>query len=268
MLFDDIGSWSEIKLEIIKKYAAAYSKILTRRQELHHVYIDAFAGPGVHVARSTGEFVLGSPLNALLVQPPFKEYFLIDLAADKIASLKEIVGDRADVHLLPGDCNALLLERVFPRVRYQDYRRGLCLLDPYGLDLAWDVVTTAGGMGSLEMFLNFPVLDMNRNVLWRDPERVDSGDVARMTRFWGDDSWRGVMYSTTGNLFGWQEKSGDNGTIALAFQKRLKEVAGFKHVPDPLPMRNSTGNTVYYLFFASQNLTGDKIVKDIFRKYR
>ncbi len=268
MLFEDIGSWSEIKLEIIRKYASAYSRILANQRGLHHIYIDAFAGAGVHVARSTGEYVLGSPLNALLVQPPFKEYFLIDLVPDKVASLGKIVGDRADVHLLSGDCNTLLLESVFPLVRWEDYRRGFCLLDPYGLDLDWTVMTTAGGMRSLEMFLNFPVLDMNRNVFWRDPAGVDAVDVERMTRFWGDDSWRRVMYSTMGNLYGWEEKSGDNDDIARAFQKRLKEVAGFKHVPEPLPMKNSRGNIVYYLFFASQNTTGDKIVTDIFRKYR
>ncbi len=268
MQFDEIGSWSEIKLEIIKKYAAAYSGILARQRGLHHVYIDAFAGAGRHVSRSTGDFVPGSPLNALLVQPPFTEYFLIDLAPDKVMSLREIVGERADVHILSGDCNALLVDDVFPRVRYQDFRRGLCLLDPYGLNLDWRVMAMAGEMGSLEMFLNFPVLDMNRNVFWRDPDRVDPADVARMTRFWGDDSWRAVMYSTTGNLFGWPEKSGDNDTIVQAFQDRLKTAARFKHVPDPLPMRNSKGNTIYYLFFASQNPTGDKIVKDIFRKYR
>ena len=153
------------------------------------------------MARSTGEYLAGSPLNALLVQPPFKEYFLIDLAPEKAASLREIVGDRADVHILPGDCNTLLLEEVFPRVRWEDFCRGLCLLDPYGLDLDWRVMATAGSMRSIEMFLNFPVLDMNRNVLWRDPEGVDPADVARMTRFWGDESWRRVMYSTTGNLF-------------------------------------------------------------------
>jgi three-Cys-motif partner protein len=268
MQFDEIGSWSEIKLEIIRKYAAAYSRILASQRSLHHVYIDAFAGAGVHVARSTGEFVAGSPLNALLVQPPFKEHFLIDLAPDKVASLRAVVGARTDVHLLPGDCNALLIGEVFPRVRWQDFRRGLCLVDPYGLDLDWRVMATAGAMGSVEMFLNFPVMDMNRNVLWRYPERVDPLDVERMTRFWGDESWRRVMYSTEGNLFGWQEKVGDNDTIARAFQQRLKDVAGFKHVPEPLPMKNARGNIVYYLFFASQNPTGDKIVKDIFNTYR
>src|SRR5712672_907087 len=35
--FDEIGYWSEIKLEIIKQYAQAYSKILVKHR-LHHVY--------------------------------------------------------------------------------------------------------------------------------------------------------------------------------------------------------------------------------------
>jgi hypothetical protein len=50
MQFDEIGSWSEIKLEIIKKYVGAYSTILTSQNGLYHVYIDAFAGASVHVA--------------------------------------------------------------------------------------------------------------------------------------------------------------------------------------------------------------------------
>ena len=45
-------------------------------------------------------------------------------------------------------------------------------------------------------------------------------------------------------------------------------MAGFKHAPEPLPMRNSKGNIVYYLSFASQNTTGGKIVNETFRKYR
>jgi len=33
-------------------------------------------------------------------------------------------------------------------------------------------------------------------------------------------------------------------------------------------MRNSKGAVVYYLYFASQNDTGNKIVTDIFNTYR
>jgi len=40
--------------------------------------------------------------------------------------------------------------------------------------------------------------------------------------------------------------------IVDAFRGRLKSAAGFKFVPDPVPMRNSANADVYYLFFASQ----------------
>jgi hypothetical protein len=42
--FDRIGYWSEIKLDIIREYASAYSRILTAQPGLHHAYIDGFAG--------------------------------------------------------------------------------------------------------------------------------------------------------------------------------------------------------------------------------
>lgn len=51
---DEIGYWSEVKLEILSKVATAYSIILARQPYLHHVYIDAFAGRGIHIARRTG----------------------------------------------------------------------------------------------------------------------------------------------------------------------------------------------------------------------
>jgi three-Cys-motif partner protein len=268
--FDEIGYWSELKLDIIKEYATAYSVILNapKQRRFHHLYIDAFAGPGVHISKSTGDFVTGSPLNALQVKPPFREYHFIDLDSNKVANLRKIVGNRPDVHFYEGDCNSILLDRVFPRAKFENYRRALCLLDPYGLHLDWKVIETAGQMQSIDMFLNFQIVDMNRNVLWQNPEAkgIRITDIQRLTAFWGDESWRQIAYSTTGNLFGFPEKE-DNDRIALAFQQRLKQVAGFKHVPSPLPMRNSKGATVYYLFLASQKPVASDIIESIFRKY-
>jgi three-Cys-motif partner protein len=267
--FDRIGYWSEIKLEIIKEYASAYSRILSaqRNPTLSHVYIDAFAGAGVHLASATNKFVQGSPLNALQVQPPFNEYHLIDIQPGKVTNLGALIGPQRGVAIYQGDCNKILLDKIFPRVKYKDYRRGLCILDPYGLDLEWQVIHRAGQMGSLEMFLNFPVMDMNRNVLWRNPDKVDRSQKVRMNAYWGDESWNDAAYSTSGNLFDIPEKQ-SNERIAEAFRVRLKNVAGFARVPPPLPMRNSAGAIVYYLYFASQKDTADNIVCDIFAKYR
>lgn len=149
-------------------------------------------------------------------------------------------------------------------MKYEDYRRGLCILDPYGLDLAWSVIRKAGEMRTLDMFLNFPVMDINRNVLWRDPEGVRESQRSRMNAFWGDETWPKAPYSK--NLFGDPDKQ-SNDAVAEAFQARLKKVAGFERVPKPMPMRNSSGAIVYYLFFASQKDTAEHIVLDIFKKY-
>jgi three-Cys-motif partner protein len=191
------------------------------------------------------------------------------LDKDKYKSLKQLTLENSNVSVFEGDCNDVLLKEVFPKVRYEDFRRGLCLLDPYGLHLNWEVIYQAGQMKSLEIFLNFPVMDMNQNVLWHHPEKVEPAQAERMDEFWGDDSWRKSVYETEGNLFGWEEKVADaNAAIANAFRKSLKEIAGFTYVPEPMPMRNSKGAIVYYLFFASRNPVGAKIVEEIFNRYK
>lgn len=270
--YDQIGYWSEIKLDIIKEYAAAYSRILSSwsSPEFYHLYIDAFAGAGQHRSKTTGEFVLGSPANALLVNPPFREYHFIDLDEQKVESLERLAGTREDVSIHHGDCNRVLLNEVLPRAKYESYRRALCVLDPYGLHLDWEVIFTIGKMQSVEIFLNFPVADMNRNVLWRKPKGVSTAQVERMNRFWGDDSWRKAAYvqSLQMDLFGkTEEEKVSNEAIAEAFRKRLKEVAGFPNVPKPIAMRNTLNAVVYYLFFASHKPVAEDIVKYIFNKY-
>ena len=263
MQFDEIGYWSEVKLDIVREYAVAYSTILAGKK-LTHIYVDAFAGAGQHISRTSGEWIRGSPLNALGIRPPFREYHFIDLKAAKIDHLEQITSNRKDVHLYAGDCNRILMEQIFPSLKYESFRRALCLLDPYGLSLNWEVIAEAGRLGTVDIFLNFPAMGMNRNVLWRDPEGVSRAGLVRMLAFWGDDSWRSVAYTTERSLFGEAEKE-SNDVVAEGFRQRQMKVAGFKRVPNPVPMRNSIGATVYYLFFASQIDVAEKIVKDIFK---
>lgn len=204
---------------------------------------------------------------ALALQPRFDHYYFIDIASPKIDYLRDAIGTRPDVDCFVGDSNLILIERVFPKIRYVRYERGLCFLDPYGLHLTWGVIAAAGADRALEIVLNFPVADMNRNVFWHNHSAVAPGDVARMNAFWGDESWRDVAYTTKGNLFGWPEKT-DNETVAAAFRERLGRVAGFPYVAEPLPMKNDQGAIVYYLFFASHNATASAIMRDILKKYR
>ena len=262
---DEIGDWSELKLEILTKYAAAYTRIL-RSKRLHPIYIDGFAGAGEHISRQSQELVLGSPMNALRIEPPFEKIHLVDLKPERIENLERLAGGDPRVRLYTGDANAVLLNQVFPSIRYGAYERALCVLDPYGLNLDWKIMSLAGQSKTIEIFLNFPVMDMNRNVLWRSGNAPPES-VARMNAFWGDESWREAVYRSDTTLFGEPEKQ-PNEAVVNAFRVRLKKVAGFDYVPEPAPMRNSNRAVVYYLFFAAQERTAARIVTQILGRYR
>ncbi len=117
---DEIGFWSEIKLDLLRRYWPEYTRIL-KKQSLgfRTLYVDAFAGSGKHVSRTTGEEVMGSPARALEVKPPFDEYHFIDLDSAKIRSLQELAAARPNVHIHEGDCNEILLRDVFPRAQWK-----------------------------------------------------------------------------------------------------------------------------------------------------
>jgi len=268
--FEEIGQWSEIKLEIVEKFGAAYAKILgaTRFKKF---YIDGFSGAGVHISRQTGQQIEGSPARALRIAPPFDRYFFIDMNPQKTKYLQKLCEGRSDVSIHTGDCNAYLTKEVLPKIQFELYNRALCLLDPYGLHLDWEVMFQAGQSKAIDIFLNFPVMDMNRNAIWRAPESAPKDGIERMNRFWGNESWREAAYAESDQdnfFFGRELVKQDNSTIVKAFQKRLKDVAGFAFVPDPLPMRNSNNAVVYYLFFASQKPVAKKIITNIFKKYQ
>ena len=269
MNLDEIGPWSEIKLDILRDYAAPYSKIL-KSNGFHHGYIDAFSGPGMHISKAGGEEVLGSPLVALGVQPPFDEYHFIDLDGEKVDFLRGQVGVRRDVTFYNSDSNQVMLESVLPRFSYAKRTRALCVLDPYKLTLDWKVVCAAGASRAVEVFINFPIHHMNRNCKHEDILTILPGELVAMDRFWGDRSWHSAMFrpSAQTNLFGDAEMDKtENRDLVNAYCKRLKEVAGFGFVADPLPMRNSQNAIIYYLIFAGPNKIGWKIVQDIYRKY-
>jgi three-Cys-motif partner protein len=269
--FDEIGYWSELKLEIVEKYGAAYTKAFANQKGLKKYYIDAFSGAGVHVSKRTRGQVEGSPARALKVSPPFDHFYFIDMDADKTRYLATLCAGRTDVDIHTGDSTPYLTQQLLPTIQYEKYNRALCLLDPYGLHLDWEVLLQAGQSRAVDMFLNFPVMDMNRTAIWRNPDQAPQEGIERMNRFWGDESWKQAAYaeSPQHNLFSAPDLvKQSNDSVVAAFRDRLKKVAGFKVVPEPLPMKNSNNAVVYYLFLASPKTVAQKIINDIFEKYR
>ena len=147
-----LPDWPQLKLDIVRRYGAAYSTISSRQPGLAHYWIDGFIRSGTDVA--TREFVPGSALNALLVTPPFHHHYLVNLNGQPADALRRAVDGRVDVTLLEGG-NRALLEDVLPRLRQEDYRRALCVLDPCGAAPDWRVIEMAGRLKTIDLFVAF-----------------------------------------------------------------------------------------------------------------
>ena len=267
-VFDELGDWSQIKHDILEQYAHAYTTILRRQTFVRRLlYIDAFAGSGYGVDSETGAQLRGSALRAMQVEPKFDELHFVEQDEQKAAILEQVSVNDSRVSVHRGDGIAITTQ-LLDRARYDDYRRALCLLDPYDLSVPWSLVERIGEMRSVEIFYNFMIMDANRNLLWRDPTRVPVDRLQRMDKVWGGREWQDDCYEEVETLFEPVRRKLTNKAIAEAFRERLRTVAGFKYVPEPIAMKNSNNATVYYLYFASANQTGARIVNDIFNKYR
>ena len=89
-------TWTQDKLERVRKYLVAYSKIMAKR-DFVYAYIDGFAGTGYHeVERDDDDgkslfneleeveaFMDGSARIALQVEPRFSKYIFIEKSRGK-----------------------------------------------------------------------------------------------------------------------------------------------------------------------------------------
>lgn len=268
--FDVVGNWTEVKEDIIREYAVPYAKILSNQSwSKGFAFIDAMAGPGHQISKTTGQLVEGSPAVALSVEPHFDEFHFIEANPSKADELERLVSGRPEARVYRGDCNQILLEQIFPLFPWDSFKRALCVIDPYSIDLKWQLFETAGHLRTVDLILNFPVMDMNMNVLWKDIANAHPDQIARMNTFWGDDSWRTAAYDTQLGMLGKNREVKRSPTaIVKAFQQRLVDKAGFEFVAEPIPMGTPSGVIVYWLFFASNNSTALKIAEQVFKKHR
>ena len=115
-LLDRLGEWSQIKHEIVEKYAAAYTKIVSRQAAIKRMlYVDAFAGAGVAEDRETGERLRGSAIRLLEVEPQFHELHFVEQNENKAAVLQQITSFDGRVRVHRGDANDVLTRDILPR---------------------------------------------------------------------------------------------------------------------------------------------------------
>lgn len=268
---DLVGRWSEEKLDLLEKYLNAYTKIMKGKAccKNGYYYIDAFAGTGKPKSKDEERYIDGSPIVALRVNNPFKSYIFIEKEEWRVKKLEDLKREfsRIDIQIKQGDCNRIIIEDIASGIKYENFNRGIIFLDPFGMDIDWETIKAIARTRALEIFLNFPVMAINRSILMKDSKKVDKVKIERMNKLWGCSEWMADIYKEVPDLFEKRiEKVPQTGrSLGNLFQKRLREL--FPFVTFPLVMRNSVNAPLYCLFFAGHNGTGKKIMEQIFKGY-
>jgi three-Cys-motif partner protein len=276
-VIEHISSWSERKIRIVEKYAKAYATIFASPRQQHFVtsYIDAFSGAGIKKSKERNEVILGSPLAVLSVARSFDEFHFIDIERTKIEVLQTVVGKIEEqiggkvppIHFHVNDANDALRE-VLPSIRFEEYRRALLFLDPYGFDISWEVMELAGRMKTVDVILNFSVEALNRNWLPATSAELTSRQKQRLDFVFGS-GWEKDLYkpSPQSDLFQVREEKLPYDRVIESYGMRLVARAGFTYVSEPLLfVNNKSGAPLYYLLLASQKLTAKKIMDAIVSK--
>ena len=267
---DTIGQWSLEKLSLLGKYLKAYLQILKSQSWCKgYEYIDGFAGTGKPSSRDERTYVDGSPRVALGLEPPFTKYHFIESTHWRIKRLEALKAEfrGREIEIYPGDCNQILQKKIIPTLPHESFKRAIAFLDPFGMQLAWETLERIAETRTIEVFLNFSVMAINRNVRRKRQEDISSTVREQMNRFWGTEDWVAELYEQELTLFGEEtvriRQSGKD--LGQRFRKRLGEI--FPHCTVPVLMTNSKNAPLYCLIFAGHNPTGAKIVNEIFGKF-
>jgi len=271
------GSWTEKKLEILKKYLDSYNTVL-KNQPFERVYIDAFAGTGYRQQRKrqyniqgffeeleqneSNQFLKGSAKLALEASPSFHRYIFIESEQNKINELEKLQKEHPEkakqIEIVQSDAN----EFIQKYCNDEDWAntRAVLFLDPFATEVEWATIEAIAKTKCIDVWILFPLMAVNR-LLAKDPKRI-SYDC--LNRIFGTQDWFEHFYKTRtlDDIFGKSIdtiiKACDFTRIANFYKSRLKTI--FPGVAEkPKVFYNSRGSALFHFFFAAGNAKGAPI---------
>ena len=264
------GKWTMQKLAILTGYLNTYTTAL-KNKGFKLMYIDAFAGTGWIKPRLMSDFgepeqkfLKGSARRALEVDDrPFDRCIFIERDHTRCGALAHLQRDYRgrwiDIH--ETDANDFLQRHEFPPYGW----RGVLFLDPFATQVEWRTMKRIARLQMFDTWILFPVSAIARLLpKARDPESVSPAWKAKLTRIYGDESWRG-LYEAQGTLFGGDKvkrQSGVEGLISI-YKHNLRKAFGRRFLEQSALLRNSRGGPLFEFMFCAGNPKGTKTAADI-----
>ena len=160
------GAWTEIKLDVLRKYLNFYTKAL-KKQRFKLLYIDAFAGTGNRTETLPAYPILGeeekiitydgSARIALKVDPPFDEYLFIESDKKRVKELEKLKNEFSNqcIKIENTDANEIISDIAKKNIWNTNEYRGVIFIDPYGLEINWTTLEAVASTKSLDVWFLF-----------------------------------------------------------------------------------------------------------------
>lgn len=254
----DIEPHTRAKHAILKRYLQAWTPILALGGFPEILYIDGFAGPGRY---SKGED--GSPVIALRAalklyaraetETRFR-FLFIENNWKRAQMLEEIVGganalENFDVSVLGGETFETAFDELFDSYKTKGGRPPpiFLFIDPFGwTGFPFSIIREVMGYPSCEVFVTFMYEEINRFIGHPDQEK-------NFDTLFGTKDWRKGVRLT--------DPVERNRSLHGLYMRQLREDARARYVRS-FEMRNNQGRVDYYLFYATNNMTGLKRMKE------
>ena len=262
------GTWTERKLEILRRYLDAYTTAL-KDKPFQLIYVDAFAGEGSWKPRSGYDSVDyadfqelrdGSPRIALQIQDkPFDRLMFVEKdseQAKKLADLQQEYSNR-DIRIRRDDANTAI-PRLCDTLASHD--RAVVFLDPYATQVSWDTVDRLARTQKVDCWILFPLMAIARMM----PRRGEPSDAlaTQLDRiFGGREYWRNLYQPSQQSSFGnvrEQERVPGSDQISESYRNRLESVF-YSVAPTRRIFRNSNNSPMFDLIFAASNPNGARV---------
>ena len=241
------GAWAEEKLDYLRRYVDVFTTSMRKKWSLY--YLDLFAGPGKCQVRETGRVLLGSPLIALTSRYPFTAYYFVDLKQENLDTLRrrcQSSGLYERVQFVCHDANDAAVG-IVNDMHGRLSALGLAFLDPEGLELRWETVTTLAQL-RLDLIIHFSQMGLARFM----PVAAQQERETALDLFFGDREWRSIFERSQR-----REEFYLLGELVEYYQSKLQRL-GYQDTNvsfDPV-MKNRNDAPLYRLLFASKNKLG------------
>lgn len=288
------GSWTEIKLSILRNYLSFYTTAL-KNQPFELIYIDAFAGTGERQQKRKSAPLLGEEeiiqtldgsVRIALDTPGFSAYHFIEQDPKRFAHLKTVIQEEKyqakNIYSYQDDANQCLCHIINKHIT-SNHIRAVLFLDPYGLELEWKTLEAINKTQKIDVWFLFSLSGLYRNACI-DYDKMENYKKVKISKIFGTDEWEKIFYTTDyqppqGDFFG-ETFSANKPKRTASIQElenythqRLSSLFAHVETPITLPKIGTGKAPMYSLFLCVSNpakpavaLAG-KVAKEIIKKH-